>query len=178
MRNAVLVASAIMASVIAGTASAQSLENVPPLDLGAAIGEPGEGWRKQSATDEGLTFVCESEACGGRGVLGVGQAKTSPDYVKAVIADPDKMLKSYQYGSEESMKPSGCSFSSYATKRIGEQRVQYTSVGTCPQGGHAAMTTIFDGNRPYMISVQVLTGSEAAAVKLRDQTTDKLNSAL
>ena len=167
-----------MASAIASPASSQSLANVPALDLSAAIGDPGPGWRKHSSGEESVTYVCDAEPCGGRGVLGVSQASATSDYVRAIIADPQKMLQSYEYGSEESMKPTGCAFTSYAVKRIGEQRVQYTSVGTCPQGGHAAMATIFDANRPYMLSVQVLIGSEAAAVKLRDTTADKLLQAL
>jgi len=178
MRNAFLVAGSLLASVVASPATSQSIANVPALDLGATVGDPGAGWRKHSSGEESVTYVCDADACGGRGVLGVSQASATSDYVRAIIADPQKMLQSYEYGSEESMKPSGCAFTSYAVKRIGEQRVQYTSLGTCPQGGHAAMATIFDANRPYMLSVQVLTGSEVAAVKLRDKTADKLLEAL
>lgn len=157
---------------------AQALADAPALDLGAAMGDPGAGWRKQSSSDEGITYVCETDACGGRGVLGVGQASATGDYVKDVIADPDKMLESFKYGSEESMKPSGCAFSSYSVQKLSVGRVEYTSVGTCPQGGHAAMATIFDASRPYMLSVQVLLGSESAAVKIRDAAAARLAAAL
>ncbi|MET0312832.1 MAG: hypothetical protein ABW275_00405 [Hansschlegelia sp.] len=179
MRISIAAAAAFVA-VLAGAdqVSAQKLADAPAVDLAAAVGDVGPGWRKQASGDEGMTFVCDNDACGGRGVLGVGQATASPDYVRQVIADPDRMLASYRYGSEESMKPSGCAFTKFDVRRSGERRVQYTSVGECPEGGHAAMTTIFDAGKPFMMSVQVLSGSETAAVTLRDKTAAKIEAAL
>ncbi|MGA0530952.1 hypothetical protein [Hansschlegelia sp. KR7-227] len=163
----------------AGTAAfAQRAADLPALDVASAVGEPGPGWVKRQTGEEGVTFVCESEACGGRGVLGLGQAKVTPDYVKEVVADPEKTLKSYRYATDESMRPSGCTFASYEIRRRGDRRVQYDSKGACSGGAAAAMTTIFDLDRPTMLSVQVLTGAEAKAVALRDASIEKIVTAL
>lgn len=169
---------AILGVPLAFPALAQRAADLPPIDVTKVVGEIGPGWIKKQTGEEGVTFVCESDACGGRGVVGVGQAKPSPDYVKLVVADPDKALKSFKYGTEESMKATGCAFKSFDVRRLGERRVQYEGVGTCPEGAAAAMTTIFDADRSGMMSVQILTKSEAEAVKLRDASIGKIVAAL
>ncbi|GLK68000.1 hypothetical protein [Hansschlegelia plantiphila] len=173
-----LIHAAGVAIAIGGLMGAAEAQMRPPVNIGAAVGDVGPGWKKQPGSDEGITYVCDAESCGGRGVLGLSQAAATPDYVKGVIADPDKMLASYQYASEESMKPTGCAFVKYEVKRLGDRRVRYDSTGKCPQGSFAAMTTIFDADRPTMMAVQVLTGSESGALKLRDASADKIVHAL
>lgn len=163
---------------LGGAPQAQSAAPAKPFSLEAAAGEVGQGWRKQIGTAESVTYVCDADSCGGRGVLGVSQATASLDYVKLVVADPDKALASYKYGSEESMKTTGCAFKTYEVKRRGDKRVLYESAGACRDGSAATMTTIFDADRPNITSVQVLTASESVAVALRDQVAGNLISAL
>ena len=167
-----------LALSLAGAAHAQRAADLPPIDVTTVVAEVGPGWIKKQTGEEGVTFVCESDACGGRGVVGVGQAKPSPDYVKLVVAEPDKALKSFQYGTEESLKATGCAFKSFDVRRLSDHRVQYEGLGTCPEGAVAAMTTIFDSERLGMMSVQILTKSEADAVKLRDVSVGKIVAAL
>lgn len=178
MRILKILALAGLASPLAFAAHAQRAADLPPIDVSKVVAEIGPGWVKKQVGEEGVTFVCESEACGGRGVVGVGQAKPSPDYVKLVVAEPDKALKSFRYGTEESMKATGCKFTSFDMRRLSDRRIQYEALGACPEGAHAAMTTIFDVERLGMMSVQILTKSEAAAVKLRDASIGKIVAAL
>ncbi|MDR4307172.1 hypothetical protein IHQ68_11130 [Chelatococcus sambhunathii] len=178
MRILKAVAVAILGLPLGLAAQAQRAADLPPIDVTKVVGEIGPGWIKKQTGEEGVTFVCESEACGGRGVVGVGQAKPSADYVKLVVAEPEKALKSFKYGTEESMKATGCAFKSFDVRRLGDRRVQYEGVGTCPEGAAAAMTTIFDADRSGMMSVQILTKSEAEAVKLRDASIGKIVAAL
>lgn len=168
----------VLAFVAAGPAAAQRAADLAPLDVKTVVGEIGPGWVKKTAGQEGVTYVCETDECGGRGVVGIGQAGATPDYVKLVVADPDKALKSYQYATDESMRPSGCSFKTYEVRRLSDRRVEYDSKGECKGGGAAAMSTIFDADRMGMMSVQVLTGAEANALKLRDESLRKLVAAL
>lgn len=169
---------AALALPLAGAAHAQRAADLPPIDVAAVVAEIGPGWIKKQTGEEGVTFVCESEACGGRGVVGVGQAKPSPDYVKLVVAEPDKALKSFQYGTEESLKATGCAFKSFDVRRLNDHRVQYDGLGICPEGAVAAMATIFDSQRLGMMSVQILTKSQDDAVKLRDASIGKITAAL
>lgn len=162
----------------AGAAHAQRAADLGSIDVTAAVGEIGPGWVKKQAGPEGVTYVCETDACGGRGVVGIGQAKAETGYIKELVANPDKGMQSYKYGIEESMKPSGCSFASFDVARMNDRRVRYESKGTCPEGVTALMTTIFDADRSGMMSVQVVTKSEAEAVKLRDASLTKLVTAL
>ncbi|RXF73706.1 hypothetical protein [Hansschlegelia zhihuaiae] len=178
MRLAPMIALAVLGLPLATAASAQRAADLAPIDVTVAVGEIGPGWVKKQVGEEGVTFVCETDACGGRGVVGIGQARPSPDYVKEVVADPDKTMKSYRYATEESMRPTGCTFKSFDVRRLGERRIQYESLGSCPQGTAAAMTTIFDADRSGMMSVQILTKSEADAVKLRDASVGKIVAAL
>ncbi len=178
MRILKAAALAAFALPLAMTANAQRAADLAPIDVTKVVADIGPGWIKKQTGEEGVTFVCESDACGGRGVVGVGQAKPSPDYVKLVVADPDKAMKSFKYGTEESMKATGCAFKSFDVRRLGERRIQYEGVGTCPEGAAAAMTTIFDADRSGMMSVQILTRSEAEAVKLRDASIGKIVAAL
>lgn len=178
MRIKTTLALAALALPLATAAHAQRAADLSPIDVTTVVGEIGPGWVKKQTGAEGVTFVCESEACGGRGVVGVGQAKPSPDYVKLVVADPEKAMKSFRYATEESLKPTGCAFKSFDVRRINDRRVQYESVGACPEGTAAAMTTIFDADRSGMMSVQILTKSEAEAVKLRDASVGKIVAAL
>lgn len=178
MRVLKTIAMSSLALPVAFAAHAQRAADLPPIDVTKVVGEIGPGWVKKQTGEEGVTFVCEAETCGGRGVIGVGQAKPSPDYVKLVVAEPDKALKSFQYGTEESMKATGCTFKSFDVRRLKDSRIQYEGVGTCPEGAHAAMTTIFDAERSGMMSVQILTKSEADAVKLRDASIGKIVAAL
>lgn len=163
---------------IATAAHAQRAADLGSLDVTAAVGDIGPGWVKKQSGPEGVTYVCETDACGGRGVVGVGQAKAETGYIKELVANPDKGMPSYKYGIEESMKPSGCSFASFEAARMSERRVRFESKGTCPDGVTALMTTIFDADRSGMMSVQVVTKSEAEAVKLRDASLGKLVAAL
>jgi hypothetical protein len=178
MRLARAIALAAFGLPLATAASAQRAADLGPIDVAAVVGEIGPGWVKKQVGEEGVTFVCETDACGGRGVVGIGQARPSPDYVKEVVTDPDKTMKSYRYATEESMRPTGCTFKSFDVRRLGERRIQYESLGSCPQGTAAAMTTIFDADRSGMMSVQILTKSEADAVKLRDASVGKIVAAL
>ena len=178
MRLNITTAVAALAFSVASAAAAQSAADLPPIDVTKVVADIGPGWVKKQTGEEGVTFVCESEACGGRGVVGVGQAKPSPDYVKLVVAEPNKALKSFQYGTEESLKSTGCSFKPFDIRRLKDSRIQYDGVGTCPEGAHAAMTTIFDAERSGMMSVQILTKSEAEAIKLRDASVAKIAAAL
>ncbi|MFC3694325.1 hypothetical protein [Chenggangzhangella methanolivorans] len=167
-----------LALPFAGAAHAQQALDLPQIDVTKVVAEIGPGWVKKQTGEEGVTFVCESDACGGRGVVGVGQAKPSPDYVKLVVAEPDKALQSFKYGTEESLKATGCAFKSFDVRRLSDHRVQYEGLGFCPEGATAAMTTIFDSQRLGMMSVQILTKSEAGAVKLRDDSVEKIVAAL
>lgn len=178
MRIVMITALSALALPLAAPVEAQSATDLPPIDVAAVVAEIGPGWVRKQTGEEGVTFVCETDACGGRGVVGIGQAKPSADYVKLVVAEPDKALKSFQYGTEESMKATGCSFKSFEVRRLGERRVEYQGLGTCPEGAVAAMTTIFDADRSGMMSVQILTRSEADAVKLRDASVGKIVAAL
>lgn len=178
MRIAHTLALAVLALPLMGAAEAQSAADLPAIDVVTAVPEIGPGWVRKQTGEEGVTFICQSDACGGRGVVGIGQAKPSPDYVKLVVAEPDKALKSFQYGTEESMKATGCAFKSFDVKRLGDRRVQYQGLGACPEGAVAAMTTIFDADRMGMMSVQILTKSEADAVRLRDASVEKIVAAL
>lgn len=163
---------------VASPALAQRADELGPIDVTKVVADLGPGWVKKQAGEEGVTFVCETDACGGRGVVGIGQAKPSPSYIKEVVADPDKTLKSYRYATEESMKTTGCAFKSFDVTRLSERRIQYQSLGTCPEGAAAAMTTIFDADRSGMMSVQILTKSEADAVRLRNESVGKIVAAL
>jgi hypothetical protein len=178
MRIAYAVAVLLTLPALAGAAQAQRAADLAPIDVEAAIGEIGAGWVKKQKGEEGVTYVCESEACGGRGVVGIGQAKATQDYVNQVVADPEKTLKAYRYATDESMRPSGCSFKTYEVRRVSERRIQYESKGECGGGAAAAMTTIFDRGRPGVLSVQVLTGAEADAVRLRDASIGKIVAAM
>ncbi|MFC7054121.1 hypothetical protein ACFQI3_15615 [Hansschlegelia quercus] len=177
MRKMQILALATLAATIV-PASAQRAGDLPPIDVGTVVSDIGAGWVKKTTGEEGVTYVCESDACGGRGVVGIGQAKASPDYVKEVVADPEKTLKSYRYATDESMRPSGCEFKTYEIQRLSERRIKYQSKGACGEGAAAVMSTIFDVDRPGMISVQVLTKSEQNALKLRDASIGKLVAAL
>lgn len=157
---------------------AQRAVDLGPIDVTKVVGDIGPGWIKKQSGEEGVTFVCESDACGGRGVVGIGQAKAATSYIKEAVADPDKAMKSFRYATEASMKPTGCVFKTFDVRRLGERRVQYESLGTCPQETAAAMTTIFDADRSGMMSVQILTKSETEAVKLRDASVGKIVAAL
>lgn len=178
MRIITIAALSALGLSLSGPASAQRAADLGPIDVTTVVGDIGPGWVKKQVGEEGVTFVCESDACGGRGVVGIGQAKPSGDYVKLVVADPEKAMKSYQYGTEESMKATGCKFKTFELRRLGQHRIQYESLGTCPEGAAAAMTTIFDSDRSGMMSVQILTRSEAEAVKLRDASVGKIVAAL
>lgn len=167
-----------LALLAAAPAAAQRAADLASVDVKTAVGDIGPGWVKKTTGEEGVTFVCETAECGGRGVVGIGQAGATPDYVKLVVAEPDKALKSYQYATDESMRPSGCSFKTYEVRRLSDRRVEYDSKGECKGGGAAAMSTIFDADRMGMMSVQVLTGTEANALKLRDESLRKLLAAL
>lgn len=178
MRLNFTAAAAALAFSVASAAAAQGASDLPAIDVTKVVADVGPGWVKKQSGQEGVTFVCESDACGGRGVVGIGQAQPSPDYVKLVVAEPDKALKSFQYGTEESLKATGCAFKSFDIRRIKDSRIQYEGVGTCPEGTVAVMTTIFDAARSGMMSVQILTKSEADAVKLRDASVAKIAAAL
>lgn len=172
-----LIAAALTAA--AGTAvHGQRVVDLTPFNAAKAVGDIGSGWVKKQEGEEGVTYVCETDACGGRGVVGVGQAKATPDYVKEVVTDPEKTLKSYRYATDESMRPSGCTFDTYEFQRLNERRVRYESRGACRDGTAAAMSTIFDLDRSSMISVQVLTRSPEKAVGLRDAAMAKVAAAL
>jgi hypothetical protein len=171
------IAAAVLAAAFALADAAQA-QSGAALDLESAAGDVGQGWQKKSGTGEGVTYVCDADSCGGRGVLGVSQATASGDYVKLVIADPDKALATYKYGSEESMKATGCAFKSYDVKRQGKTRVLYESLGACPDGSAASMTTIFDVDRPNIMSVQVLTKTQHVALSLRDRIAGNVVAAL
>ncbi|WP_020178333.1 hypothetical protein [Methylopila sp. M107] len=178
MRTSHAVALAALISALPVAAHAQRAGDLPPIDVKQVVGDIGPGWVKKQSGEEGVTYVCETDACGGRGVVGIGQARPTADYLKAVTADPEKGLASYRYATDESTKPSGCSFKDYEVRRLGERRVQYESKGSCAAGGTAAMATIFDADRGGMLSVQVLTGSETEALKLRDASLTKIAAAL
>lgn len=178
MRSFHGLAIAAILTLAPATAFAQRAADLPAIDVTTVVGEIGAGWVKKSSGEEGVTYVCETDACGGRGVVGVGQAKATPDYVRDVVADPDKTLKSYRYATDESMRPSGCEFKTYEIQRLSERRIKYESKGPCGEGAFAVMSTIFDVDRPGMISVQVLTKSEQSALKLRDASIEKLVAAL
>jgi hypothetical protein len=177
MRKIQFLALAALAATIA-PAGAQRAADLPPINVGTVVSEIGAGWVKKTTGEEGVTYVCESDVCGGRGVVGIGQANATPDYVKDVVADPEKTLKSYRYATDESMRPSGCSFQTYEIQRLSERRIKYESKGACGESAVAVMSTIFDVDRPGMISVQVLTKSEQTALKLRDASIGKLVAAL
>jgi hypothetical protein len=177
MRLNILVALAAFA-LSAGLADAQRAAELPAVDVTAVVADIGPGWIKKQSGTEGVTFVCESAECGGRGVVGVGQAKPSPDYVKMVVAEPEKAMTSYRYGTEESLKATGCAFKSFDVRRISDRRIHYEGLGTCPDGAVAAMTTIFDVDRLGMMSVQILSKSEPDAIRLRDASVGKIAAAL
>lgn len=177
MRTHIIRSAALLVSALAFVATAHAQAG-DVLDLETAAGEVGQGWVKKSGSGEGVTYVCDADSCGGRGVLGISQAGASGDYVKLVVADPDKALATYKYGSEESMKTTGCAFKTYDVKRQGTTRVLYESVGACPDGSAASMTTIFDADRPNIMSVQVLTKTESVALSLRDRIAGNVVAAL
>lgn len=169
---------AIGAAALAPAAFAQRVADMSPIDVVAVAGEAENGWVKKQSGSEGVTFVCEADSCGGRGVLGVGQAQATPAYIRAAVVDPDRTLKAFKYATDESMRPSGCSLADFTVRKLGERRVQYEGKGSCKEGTAAAMATIFDLDRPNMMSVQVLTKDEATAVKLRDVYIGRVAAAL
>lgn len=169
---------ALGAAPFASAALAQRVADMTPIDVVKVAGEAENGWVKKQSGSEGVTFVCETDSCGGRGVLGVGQAQATPAYIRAAVSDPDKTLKAFKYATDESMRPSGCSLADFTVRRLGERRVQYEGKGACKEGNTAAMATIFDLDRPNMMSVQVLTKDEATAVRLRDAYIGKVAAAL
>ncbi|GLK56023.1 hypothetical protein JOD31_000942 [Methylopila capsulata] len=153
-------------------------DDAPQLDIEKTLGDVGAGWTKQNATGESVTYVCDKDSCGGRGVLGISAAKPSGEYLKKVVADPQGALTAFKYGNEESMKATGCAFKSYDIKKINDARVQIDSAGGCPDGSSAVMSTIFDSKSERLMAVQVLTKGESAALKLRDDSAAKINKAL
>ncbi|GLK76878.1 hypothetical protein GCM10008171_21320 [Methylopila jiangsuensis] len=159
-------------------APAPAEDNLPALNIEQTLGDVGSGWRKHSATGESVTYICDQDSCGGRGVLGVSSARPSEDYFKKIIADPQGALPSYKYGNDESMKATGCAFKTYEAKKLSDTRVRIDSVGGCPDGASAVMTTLFDAKAGRLLAVQVLTKGESAALKLRDDSADKIAKAL
>ncbi|MFD1332244.1 hypothetical protein ACFQ4O_09575 [Methylopila musalis] len=158
--------------------AAPAEDDRPSINIEQTLGDIGAGWRKHSATGESVTYICDNDACGGRGVMGVSSARPSEDYFKKIIADPQGALPSYKYGNDESMKATGCAFKSYDVKKVSDTRVRIDSVGGCPDGASAVMTTLFDAKAGRLMAVQVLTKGESAALKLRDDSAEKIAKAL
>ncbi|GLK81491.1 hypothetical protein [Methylopila turkensis] len=159
-------------------AAAEADDAGPSINIEKVLGEVGAGWTKHSATGESVTYICDKDSCGGRGVLGVSAAKPSDDYLKKIVADPNGALPSFKYGNEESMKATGCAFKTYDVKKLSDSRVQIDSAGGCPDGSSAVMATIFDAKAKRLMAVQVLTKGESAALKLRDDSAAKIAQAL